>query len=348
MSAGDDHDLDRVQGLDHDVPEVDDAVRVVALDGEGAAGKLAAGHALRRSPIVRLGPVDRRLAVNLDYDALADHLDVIVEPLPILRRCVVDYVLYRVETAGLLAVAVRRVDLALVALGGPVGLLVGGVEVDARVGFGHGHHLGLELGIGEGAPIDRPDVEQMAALAMDNELAVFDAEGALVLAGPPAFEAFGAVEQGDPAVVGHIGQRLDLDVPVMNDAVGIVALDGEGAAVDLASAATPAFRLDPVDRRSAVDLDRDVFAHHLDVVMEPLAVFRRGVIDHVLHAVEAAGLLAVAVRRVDLAFIALVGPAGLLVCRVEVNTRVRFGHCHHVGAELEVPEAAPVDRSGVE
>ena len=56
----------------------------MALEGEGAAGELAAGHAGGAFPVVRLGPVHRRLAIDLDNDVLALNLDVLREPLVIL------------------------------------------------------------------------------------------------------------------------------------------------------------------------------------------------------------------------------------------------------------------------
>ncbi len=124
-----------------------------------------------------------------------------MEPLAVFRGGVPVHILHAVEAAGLLDIRVGRVDLAFVALVGPAVLLVGGVEVDAGVGALRGHHIRLELEVPERAAVDRPDIEEVAAVAVHDELAVFHFEGALILAGPPAFEAPGPIEQSNPSTV---------------------------------------------------------------------------------------------------------------------------------------------------
>jgi len=146
-----------------------------------------------------------------------------------------------------------------------------------------------------------------------------------------------------------LGQGADHDVFVIDDTLGIVALEGDGAAADFAAGRLrPVVRLRPGDGRLAVDPDNHVLALDPDVIIEPLAVGGGRVVDHIHHAVEAARLFAVLMRGVHLAFVSCARPAFFLVFGVEVDAGIgaRFGF--YLGLELEIREVGVVDRSDVE
>ena len=70
----------------------------------------------------------------------------------------------------------------------------------------------------------------------------------------------------------------------MDDALGVVALKGEGAGGDFTSwhvGVIDVLRLGIVDQSLVVDLDEDVFALDFDVVVEPVIVFDEDFFDGV-------------------------------------------------------------------
>jgi len=110
----------------------------------------------------------------------------------------------------------------------------------------------------------------------------------------------------------------------VDDAFGVMALQSKCPAGDLSAGHSfwrfPAFWLRPVHGGFAIDLDDDVLAFDLDVIVKPLPVFRGRVVHHVLHGVEPTGFPAIAVGGIHLALVALARPAGFLVLRVKIYT----------------------------
>jgi len=119
------------------------------------------------------------------------------------------------------------------------------------------------------------------------------------------------------------GQGLDLDVSVINDALWVMTLQSKGPDAELSPGESRVFvggRLGPVNGCVVVDLDRNPATLHDDVLGEPPAVNgRRLPYIIVLDCVKAACFSPVAVRVVDLDFVALIRPAFLLVRRVELE-----------------------------
>src|SRR5690606_31257631 len=156
---------------------------------------------------------------------------------------------------------------------------------------------------------------------------------------------------------------------VVDLAVGIVGLDGEGPlaepAAGKARGSGAALGLGVVDRDLAVHTDDDAPALHRDVVVEPLAVGARGLLPNlriaalgyvrallqdgdVLQPVETAGVPGIPVGRVPLALVALLGPALRLQGGVEVDPAVRTGQGFGAHLQLEVLELRSLHLAGVE
>lgn len=186
------------QAFDDEVLIVDLAAWVVGLEGEGAGAELAAGHALRRSPVFRLGEVHGLLAVDPDLNALTFDAHVVFKP--DIVRCGWDIqdVANSIEAARALDVAMASVDLAFEASGGPAAILVGRVEVDAGIGFRVGLHLRFEVEVLELCFAVGTDVVDVTLAAANLQDAVFHLVGAFggVLGGLPASEGL-AVEELD-------------------------------------------------------------------------------------------------------------------------------------------------------
>lgn len=123
-------------------------------------------------------------------------------------------------------------------------------------------------------------------------------------------------------------------------------LDGHGAGAELAASHVfqgggriPVRWLGPVGGDFAIDADGDVFAFHLDAVVEPLVIIDGGGVHDVFDGVKAAGFLGIFVGgAVDLAFEAFFRPTGFLECGVDVEARVGAGHVLHFTFELKVGE----------
>lgn len=198
------------QRFDHNVLIIDDAAGVVTLDRKGSAGQLSAGHAgvAGLADAFRFGIVHRYLAIDHDNNVFALNIDLFGKPLVVLGRGLFD-IDHRIQSAGAFPVAVAVIDLHFVALVRPARVLIFGVKVQPGVGVGLGHHIGLKLKIREVGAAHRADIEQVAAVALDDEHPVLNAEGVFVFAGLPAVERF-SIEQADPPVTlfGHLFLRL--------------------------------------------------------------------------------------------------------------------------------------------
>src|SRR5207237_1123165 len=116
-------------------------------------------------------------------------------------------VLHRVQAARLARILEAvGADLALEALVGPALLLELGVEVDARVGIRLAKYLRPELEILEDVILDVADIEEMAAVAVGDDLAVLDLEGLGAFVGLPARQVL-AVEEGDESLLLVLGNK---------------------------------------------------------------------------------------------------------------------------------------------
>lgn len=197
-----------LEGLDADVLVHDRGLGVVGLEGEGRAGADdAAGVALRSLPVFGLGPIADLLAVHEDLHVLALDDDVFGEPLVILEGFFV--VLHVVDAAGFLPVAVGVVDLDFKTFVGPVGFLVGGVEVDAAIGDGLGHAIDLKFKVLEGRrfAFEGTGEVEVRALAIGNDGAVLDLPGIFVFLGlGPAGEVL-PVEESLEALFRFVGGK---------------------------------------------------------------------------------------------------------------------------------------------
>src|SRR5215469_10520455 len=71
------------------------------------------------------------------------------------------------------------------------------MEIDAGIRTGQGPDFGSELEVTEIGAMDGAGVEEVGPLAMDEDLAINDLEGAFMFTGLPAIERF-AVEQRKP------------------------------------------------------------------------------------------------------------------------------------------------------
>ena len=128
----------------------------------------------------------------------------------------------------------------------------------------------------------------------------------------------------------------------MRLAAGVVTLDRERAAcadqpLGMCRRAFGIFLLGVIHDHLVVHLRDDVLAFHADRHGEPLVVLSRG-FEVVLDVVEAGGALGVAMRVVDLHFVAFRGPAGALDRRVKIHAGVRLGLSEDVQLQLEVLE----------
>ena len=91
----------------------------------------------------------------------------------------------------------RVVDLGFISRAWPATLLKLGVKIDPGVRPFHSHDLKLELKILEGAAVYLPSVVKVTARPEQDDLAVFDLTGLLVLVGGPTGQVL-AVEKVDP------------------------------------------------------------------------------------------------------------------------------------------------------
>ena len=87
----------------------------------------------------------------------------------------------------------------------------------------------------------------------------------------------------------------------------------------------------------SVDGDGDFLAFDFDIVSEPFAVFVAGLLE-VLEAVNAARLPPVTVGGIDLAFVAVGGPAVVLIFGVDEDPGIGFFGGFHFALEFEVLE----------
>lgn len=192
-----------------EIAVVDLALRVVSLDSEGAVGYPAAREVRGGRPVFRLGEIDDDLPVHARDDALALHADVHREPLVIPGHGL-EVGLDTPEPGGAAWVAVGIVHLHLVALERPAGGLELGVEVDAGIRPGLGQDVDRKLEIPEVVPGQLAGVEEVAARAFHDDLAVCHGEYLRLFRGLPAIERF-AVKQQVPARGGlGRGQRVGL------------------------------------------------------------------------------------------------------------------------------------------
>ncbi len=200
----------------------------MALEGNGAFTEFATGHAFEFDhwiPAFGFDEIDGDFTVHFESDVLAFDFDLVVEPFAVNAGCggyldvlpasrlllafgESEDVDHAVEAAGLLRVLVRAVDLAFVPGGGPAGVFVLGVEVNAGVGAGRGFDLHLEFKTLKLGVTIRTGVEKMSATSADFEQAVFDREAAWhFVVGFPAREVF-SIEDGGPAVgIGGMGDE---------------------------------------------------------------------------------------------------------------------------------------------
>jgi len=123
---------------------------------------------------------------------------------------------------------------------------------------------------------------------------------------------------------GKSRQRANAEVFEIDDALGVVALEGESAMGE--SAAGPIGEIDVfgfgiINDGVAIDFDDDMFTLNQDVLGIPLVVLG-GCQAHFRGIIQAAGFLGVGMADVDLAFVAFFRPVGLLVLGVEVDTGV--------------------------
>ena len=183
------------RAFDADVLVADHALGVVRLQGEGALAELAF-EILAGLGAGRLDVLQHLLAVNQHGDAVALDDDLLGLPLAILGGAEAD-VDDALQAAGLDPVAMGLIDLALEPAAGPAFRLILGVEVNAAVRVGIGHHVHLEIEVLERLLV--ADVEQVAGLAARHKRAVLDLPGVLIgLRRLPAVEGL-AVAEGSEA-----------------------------------------------------------------------------------------------------------------------------------------------------
>jgi hypothetical protein len=147
-----------------------------------------------------------RFVVNEDYfsvdhdsHACPLHNDLLCPPFVVLRRRLrdVDNV---VKAGGFFPIAVRIVDLAFEAGARPIAGLILCVKVDAAVGMGRGHDVNFEMKVFEWLVV--ADIEQMAAVTVSDERAVFDLPGVRAFLGFfPTVESL-AIKELDEAFLG--------------------------------------------------------------------------------------------------------------------------------------------------
>lgn len=169
----------------------------MCLQGEGAGADFTARHALGGRPISGFREVDRLLTINPNLDVLTFDADPVVEPLVIRGGGDVHDVFHRIEPAGFFLIAVRGVDLALVTSGGPTRVLVGGVEIDARVRPLVGFYFGGEFEILERGVTIGPDEVEVPLAPANLEDAIDDLIGTFggVLGWFPAREGLAIKER---------------------------------------------------------------------------------------------------------------------------------------------------------
>ena len=146
----------------------------------------------------------------------------------------------------------------------------------------------------------------------------------------------------DPAdEIGKPGKRsvqlADAQVAEVDEAAGIVALEGDGSFAEAFGFFSVVGGLGVFVDDFSVDGDGDLFTFDFDVVFEPFAVLVAGLLE-VLKAVNASGFAPVAVRGIDLKFVSLVRPAFGLIGGVDEDAGVGFFGGFDFALEFEVLE----------
>ena len=123
----------------------------------------------------RLGVIDNYFSVDGDRNLFSIHHHLFGEPCVVLRWSdkIFDYI---VKASSAHRIALRVIDLRLVAIIGPSLGLKLCVEIDSRICFWLRHHFGLEVKVFE---LNRffgigANVKKMAAFALCNDLAIDD------------------------------------------------------------------------------------------------------------------------------------------------------------------------------
>lgn len=117
-------------------------------------------------------------------------------------------------------------------------------------------------------------------------------------------------------------QLLDPQLAEINEAAGIVALQGDGAFAEAFCLFLVILGLGPFVDDLAIDGHGDLLALDLDVVGEPFVILVAGLLE-VLDAVDAAGFTPILLGGIDLAFVTVRGPAFVLELGVNENTGIR-------------------------
>jgi len=190
-----------IDRADVDIAEVHPAARVVALEGDGAAGEFALA-----SDVIRIfGVFHDGLAVDFDGDVVVFDDDLVEKPFLVFVRGLVIDIGDAVDTAGFDAVAVGGINLGFVADSRPTVCLPLSVEEDPRVGFRIGENFRAEVEIFEVGIGNRAVVKEVVARAVDDDFAVLNRVDVRVfLAWLPSAEVL-AIEEREPllAVDGH-------------------------------------------------------------------------------------------------------------------------------------------------
>src|SRR5256885_15008933 len=126
----------------------------------------------------------------------------------------------------------------------------------------------------------------------------------------------------------------------MDDASGIVALQGEGTLIEFPGKILARLRACGfVVFEDAFSINQDSHAVALDdnLLGPPLVILCRG-LGNVYQAVQAGSLDPITMSIVHLALETRFGPAFGLVLGMEINAAVRMGAGHHVHFEVEILE----------
>ena len=116
-------------------------------------------------------------------------------------------------------------------------------------------------------------------------------------------------------------QLANAELAEVDQAAGIVALDGDGSFAEALGLFFVVVGLGVFVGHFSVDSDGDLFSFDLDVISEPFVVDMAGGFD-VFEAVDAAGFTPVLLSGVDLAFIADIGPSFFLIGGVDEDARI--------------------------
>ena len=193
------------------VLEVRGAPRVVPLERERAVIDDALEIEIGAERRVGLDVVHHEHVVHADLHLLAANQDVHPEPLVVVDQLLVD-VAHGVEGTRLLpflvsvCAFVRVGHLHFESRRGPARGLIRGVEVDAGVRARPRHHIRAQLKVLEVGVVHGTHIEQVRAVAVDDNLAVHDFEGVRMLVGFPSVKRL-AVKQGNP-VSGIVMERV--------------------------------------------------------------------------------------------------------------------------------------------